>query len=173
MPHEASVRAGLRRLRLPADDVDEIIQDCYCRFASLDAIDHIAHPRAYFMTIARNLVGRRIQRARIVPIEAFSEMDIFEDEKLPSPEQVVASRLDYVRLLRFMSDLPDRCRKIVELRKLEGWPQKEIAAHLNISEKAVEKQVWLGVRAIQRAWAEEDLEVSGRMTRFEAGGGGR
>ena len=168
MPHEPAVRALLRRLRVPREDIDEIIQDCYCRFAMLDAVQHIERPRAYFMSSARRLLSRRKARALIVPIDAHAEMDLFVDEDHASPEQLAGFRIDYQRMLTFLAALPERCRKIVELRKLEGWSQKEIAAHLGVTEKVVEKQVWLGVKAIQRAWSEADFEVGARLAGLEA-----
>jgi RNA polymerase sigma-70 factor (ECF subfamily) len=51
----------------------------------------------------------------------------------------------------------------VELRKIEGWSQKEIADHLGMSEKAVEKQVWTGVRAIRDAWLRAEVQSESRM----------
>ena len=170
LPHESAVRALLRRLRLLPQDIDEVIQDCYCRFAMLEDVDHIERPRTYFFSAARNIAGRRLRRAKIVPIDSHVAMDLFEDSELPSPEQVAGGRLDFLRMRHFMDALPERCRRIVELRKIEGWSQKEIAAHLGITEKAVEKQVWIGVKAIQRAWREADTAVSERLAAIEAGG---
>lgn len=169
IPHEAAVRAWLRRARVTPQDVDEVVQDAYCRLSMLDAIDHIDRPDAYFFSIARNLLLRRLKRERVVAIDAIAEIDAFSDELYPSPEQQAASRLDYAKMLDFMSGLPERCRVIVTLRKIEGWSQKEIAAHLGTTEKAVEKQIWVGMKAIQRAWGDADRAAGERLRAFEAG----
>ncbi|MBY8826599.1 RNA polymerase sigma factor [Hephaestia mangrovi] len=168
IPHEPAVRALLTRWRLSPPDIDEVIQDCYCRFSTLESVSHIERPRAYFISAARNFAGRRMQRARVVAIDAHAEMDLFMDDRQPSPEQEAGGRLDYRRMLEFLAELPERCRRIVEMRKLEGWSQKEIAAQLGVTEKVVEKQVWLGVKAIQRAWAEADLATGARLAALEA-----
>lgn len=161
------MRAWLARSRVPPEDADEVIQDAYCRLAQLDTVEHIARPDAYFFSIVRNLLVRRLKRARVVPIEAIAEIDAYQDEAGPSPEREAANRLDYARMLAFMAALPERCRQIVQLRKIEGWSQKEIAAHLGVTEKAVEKQVWAGVKAIQRAWSQAENETGERMRMFE------
>lgn len=148
-----------------------MIQDSYCRFSMLESVEHIERPRTYFFSIARHLLGRRLKRAKVVPIEAIAEMDIFEDEEFISPEQATGDRLDYLRMLGFIAALPERCRRIVELRKLEGWSQKEIAAHLEVTEGVVEKQLYQGVRAIMRAWREEEASTFEKMAAFEAGRG--
>jgi RNA polymerase sigma-70 factor (ECF subfamily) len=160
LPHEPKMRAWLRRNRTGPEDADEVIQEAYCRLAMLKAIDHIDEPEAYFFSLCRNLLLRRLKRERIVSIATIAEIESVSPDSQPSPEREVASRVDYARLMTLMNRLPERCRTIVRLRKLEGWSQREIAQHFHTSEKAVEKQIWLGVKAIRAAWdkAEADAE---------------
>ncbi len=157
MPHEPGVRAWLQARRVAPDEVEEIAQDAYCALASLDAFDHIQCPRAYYFSLCRNLLIRRLKRRRIVSFEAIAEIDAFRDDA-PSPEDVASGRSELARVTAFIAGLPERCRAVVQLRKIEGWSQKRIAAHLGMSEKAVEKQVWLGVRAIRAAWSTADTD---------------
>lgn len=156
MPHEAHVRAWLGRARASTEDIDELIQEAYCRIAMLDTVEHIDNPHAYFFSIARNLLLRRLKRQQIVPFTAISEIEHFRDENSVSPEDQVGSRMALDRVLALIAGLPERCRRIVELRKIEGWSQKDIAVHFGISEKAVEKQIWVGVRAVREAWREAE-----------------
>jgi len=153
VPHEGRIRAWFARRRLAPEDVDELMQEAYCRIATLDSVDHIDCGHAYFFSIARNLLLRKLKRQQVVPLEAISEIESFRDTQTPSPEEQVATRLAYERVMALIARLPERCRRIVELRKIEGWSQKEIAAHLGMTEKAVEKQVWIGVRAIREGWS--------------------
>lgn len=169
--HEGAVRAWLLRSRVSQEDIEELIQEAYCRLSMLDSVDHIDRADAYFFSIVRNLLLRRLNRERVVPIDAMAEMDVYRDDMHPSPEQQAGAVLDYARMLDFMDSLPERSRTIVRLRKIEGWSQKEIAAHLGMSEKAVEKQVWVGVKAIQKAWSDADREVGERLRVFEQGEG--
>lgn len=164
MPHEARVRSWLAR-RISPDEADELIQDAYCRLAMLDDVSHIETPDAYFFSIVRNLLVRKLKRQRVVQIDFVAEIESFRDVH-PSPEDIAASRQDYARVLAIIANLPERCRRAVQLRKIEGWSQKAIAEHLGASEKAVEKQIWLGVRAIRAAWA-----GSGHQSANEAASG--
>lgn len=161
------MRAWLVRSHVAREDIEEVIQDAYCRLSMLETVDHIDRPDAYFFSIVRNLLVRRLKRARVVAIETIAEIDAYSDERQITPEQHVGARLDYARMLDFMAALPDRCRSIVRLRKIEGWSQKDIAAHFGMTEKAVEKQVWVGVKAIQRAWSEADRMAGERLHDFE------
>lgn len=55
MPHEPGVRAWLLR-SLPAGvDVDDVIQDAYCKLSSLQNHQHVARPDAFFFQTARNI----------------------------------------------------------------------------------------------------------------------
>lgn len=163
VPHEARVRRWLARSRLSPEDIDEVMQEAYCRVAMLPSIDHIDRPLSYVFAVARNLLLRRLKRQQVVMLEAVSEIDTWRDEDTPSPEEQAASRLSYERVLAIIGRLPEHCRRVVELRKIEGWSQKEIAAHLGMTEKAVEKQVWTGVRAIREAWKAAETLSENRM----------
>lgn len=172
LPHEYRVRQWLRRSGTSGEDADEIVQEAYCRLAMLGSVDHIDNAYAYFFSIVRNLLLRRLKRQRIVPLETIAEVDAWHDDR-PSPEQMVAGRLAYARALDMIGRLPERCRRIVQLRKIEGWSQRRIAEHLGTTEKAVEKQVWLGVRALREAWSRAEQDADRRMNNTEQRGGRR
>jgi DNA-directed RNA polymerase specialized sigma24 family protein len=70
MPHEGNVRAWPRRCRVSPEDIDDLIQESYCNLASLDAIERIDRPSAYFFSVARNLLLKRIRQASVVPRSA-------------------------------------------------------------------------------------------------------
>lgn len=170
LPHEHRVRQWLRRSGTMAEDADEIIQEAYCRLAMLEDVDHIDNAYAYFFSVVRNLLVRRLKRQRIVPIEVIAEVDALHDDR-PSPEQLVAGRMAYARVLDMIGRLPERCRRIVQLRKIDGWSQRQIAEHLGTTEKAVEKQVWLGVRALREAWSRAEQDADESVTTTERHGG--
>lgn len=154
LPHEGDVRAWLRRTLNP-EDLEDVIQEAYCQIAGLEKIDHIRNGRAYFFTAARSIVLMRLRRARIVRIESVTEIEslnIVGDE--PSPERVAAARRELDRIRQLIEGLPDRCRRIFELRKIEGMPQREIAERLGVTEHIVENDVTKGLKLILQAMAE-------------------
>ncbi len=164
LPHEADVRAWLLRSGGSPADVDDVIQETYCRLAALENTAHIINGRGYFFRMARNISIEKIRRARIVRIDCITEIDalnVVDDE--PSPERVVASRRELHRVRRMIEDLPERCRQIFTLRRIHGLSQKEIAARLGVTENVVETQAARGLRLILRALSEataQDHSVS-------------
>lgn len=157
MPHEPAVRVWLRRSLVSSEDVDDLIQEAYCKLSALDSIDHIERPDGYFFQIVRNLLTERMRRAKIVRFEAFTEWDASTvSSEEPSAERITASRQELARVQRLIAGLPDRCRRIFELRKIEGVPQKEIARLLGVSESTVENDAVKGMRLIMKALRSED-----------------
>jgi RNA polymerase sigma factor (sigma-70 family) len=165
LPHEADVRRFIARTMRSGEDIDDVVHEAYCRLAGLDEVAHIANPRAYFFQVARSVVLERIRRTRIVRIDAVAEIDalnIVDDE--PSPERNVAARRELDRVRRLIEGLPAKCRRVFELRKIEGLSQKAIAAKLGVSENTVEAQAARGLKLILKALAAEDANPSSAAT---------
>lgn len=174
LPHEAEVRAWLRRSLVSPADADDVLQEAYCRLAMLDDVDHIANPRAYLFQTARNIVLEQVRRARIVRIETVTEIDalsIEQDE--PSPERIAAGRRELARVLALIAALPERCRRVVELRKIHGVPQREIARRLGVTENTVENESVRGLRLVLKALAETDAAADRAAAKVDRDGRAR
>jgi len=171
LPHEAAVRAWLRRSFAAAGDVDDIIQETYCRLAALTNIEHIDQPRGYFFQAARSVALEQIRRARVVRIETVSEieaLDLALEE--PSAERIVSGRRELERVRGLIAALPERCRRIFEMRKIEGVPQREIARRLGVSEHIVENEAVRGLRAILAAMTEQDAPTGAKGVKEKTDG---
>jgi RNA polymerase sigma factor (sigma-70 family) len=167
LPHEGDVRAWLRRTLNPSD-LEDVIQESYCRISALDSVAHIRSGRAYLFTTARMVVLERMRRSKIVSIDTAAEVDalsIADDE--PSPERVISGRRELARVRHLIADLPDRCRKVIELRKIQGLSQRDVAHTLNVPEHTVENDVAKGLKLILQAIA--DGEVAAEKAFFNAG----
>lgn len=156
VPHEADLRARLRRMAVPEQEVGDIVQEAYLRIAQLDSVAHIRNGRAYFFTAARSALLQRVRRERIVRIDTMSEAEalvIADDE--PDPERHASARQELAHIRALIEALPERCRTIFELRRIQGVPQREIAARLGVPEHIVEAQATRGLKLILKALAGE------------------
>ena len=126
LPWEAHVRAWLRRASVPACEIDDIVQEAYSRIARLENFRHISNPRSYFLEVARNLLFEQLRRSQIIRIDTIAEMDlpVMVDES-PDQERVAIGRAEVARLKRLVDALPERCREMFVLRKIEGLSQKQ------------------------------------------------
>lgn len=158
LPHERQLRAWLRAA-FPAIDIDDVVQESYCRIATLTRTEHIDDPRRYLFRTARNVVLEQIRRERVVSIEAASglaELEQAPEEDGGSPERIVAGRRALERVERLIEALPDRARQVFRLRKIDGVPQREIAVRLGLTETVVENEVARGLRRILDQLTDEE-----------------
>lgn len=167
LPHEAALRVWLAR-SLPSHDVEDVIQEAYCRISALENVGHIRSGRAYLFTTARMLVLERMRRARVVSIETVAEFETLPFLAAdPSPERVTAGRHELARVQRLIDALPERCRRIFRLRKIEGLSQRDVAITLGVAEHTVENDVARGLKLILRAIADGDDATDAAMEGWE------
>lgn len=147
--HEAALLRYLGRVWPRSDEIADLRQEIYVKVYEAAAKSRPQSPKSFLFTTARHLLTDRQRRARIVSIEAVGDPDAFNvliDEV--SPEQQMSARQELKRLAEAFDRLPERCREVVWLRRVQEMSQKEVAAQLGITEKTVEKQIAKGARVI-------------------------
>jgi len=170
LPREADVRGWLRA-SLRIENEDDVIQEAYAKMFAHGGFEQIASPRAWFFAVARNIVLKQMRRDRIVRIDAVAEIDalgIVDYE--PSAERAVSGRQELARVQRLIEALPERCRLIFLMRKVDGLPQREIARRLRVSENIVEKEAAKGLRLVLQGLG---AEAGGAHRPFKLFGRGR
>jgi len=165
LPLERDLRSWLRRRVASPSDVEDIVQDCYCRLARLHDVAHITQPRAYLYAVARNLLQNQLKSARVVRLEALAELDMEWSSDDPSPEDVVIARSELGRVQAALATLSERARAIFIMRRLEGMSQREIAQSMGVSEAVVENDASRSLRAILRLLTDPDAGAEPSVAR--------
>ncbi len=164
LAHEDALVSYLRRSWGNRDDIHDLRQETYVRVYEAAARMRPTTPKSFMFTTARHLMTDRLRRGRVVSIETVGDLDalnVLVDEI--SPERRLDARQVLKRLADAFDRLPDRCREVVWLRRVEELSQKQVAARLGISEKTVEKHVAKGVRLIaEYFYANEQAHRGGR-----------
>jgi len=167
LPHEAGVRAWLRRAWPHRQDHQDIIQEAYCRLAGA-ALEQVHNPRAFFFQIIRNLLLEEMRRARVVRFRALSDLDSLGlADDLPSCERVVLARDELQQIHALLAAMPARRRRIFEMRKIEDLSQKDIAARLGVSENVVENETAKALKTILKAFSEASPAQDGAKIEYE------
>lgn len=131
---------------------DDVIQEAYAKLAVLPSVLDIQQPKAYLFQVARRVISEHIRRANVVPIESMAELAHMPVEhEVRSPETIVAAHQELERLCSAIDALSSACRAVFILRKIEEMTHKEIAAHLRISERCVEKRMSRALKGIMRS----------------------
>jgi RNA polymerase sigma-70 factor (ECF subfamily) len=146
LPHEPALRGWLSRSAPPSVDPGDVIQEAYTILAELESVEAIRHPRAYLFQVARSVIMRHVRRARIVPIHTFDDLERLElPDGAASPEQHAIDRDELRQLARAIAAMPPKTRQAFVLRRVDGLPQREIAARMRISENTVETHISRGI----------------------------
>jgi RNA polymerase sigma factor (sigma-70 family) len=149
LPLEGVLERFLRRNWRDPDEIADLRQEVYARVFDGCAEKRPESAQAFVLSTARNLLIDRARRAQIVSIETYADMDALAPSVDDlSPERHLAARSELRLLQVALNLLPARCREVIELRKIEGLSQREVAARMGITEDTVERQVSKGVRAL-------------------------
>lgn len=147
LAHEPALTRFLRRNWRHGDEVHDLRQEVYVRVYESARRTLPTSPRSYLFRCAQNLITDRLRRGRVVSIEPMGDFDqssVLVDEL--SPERMLGGRDALRRLNEAFDRLPDRCRQVVWLRRVEELPQRTVAEQLGITEKTVEKHVAHGMK---------------------------
>ena len=117
---------------------DDIRQEAFVKLWENCAKVPLEKVKNYLFTIAANLAKNVIKHQGVIlkfekraAHESTTELEPEEDNKA----------LMRAKLQKALSQLPEKQRTTLLLNRMEGLTYKEIAAYLNISEKAVEKRM--------------------------------
>jgi len=149
LPLEPMLQRFLRRHWHDEADTADLLQETYMRVYEAARRQRPSMPKPFAFMTARNLVIDRIRKKNVVSIERMADIEwlnLTDDEV--SPEQHTQARQELRRLQSALDMLPQRCRQVVMLRKVEGMSQREVAQHMNATEEAVEHLVAKGMRLL-------------------------
>src|SRR3954470_634578 len=162
--HRAALLRYLIARRVPAEEAEDILQDLVVKLAGHGS-GPVAEPRAYLYRMAENLLldrirseGRRRGRERAwVSAQAGAALDT--DDR-PSPEQALIARERLALVSAALAALPERTSLVFRRYRIDGTPQREIAAEFGISLSAVEKHLQRAYQIVVEAQRRLDAEPS-------------
>ena len=161
--HEDALVRYLQRCWSRRDEIHDLRQEVYARVYEAAAKSLPTQPKSFLFASARHLMTDRLRRSRVVSIEPMGDFEpshVLVDDV--SPERWCGGRQGLLRLAEAFDRLPDRCREVVWLRRVEDLSQKEVAVRLGISEKTVEKHIAKGMRLLA-----DHLHGGGEETRMQ------
>lgn len=141
--HHQELVCWLRlRLSIP-EDASDIAQEAYLRILKYENVKEVNHPLALLYRIARNLVIDAERRNTV----RHSKDHVEERDGLEIPYDMpdFGHALDVAKALRrvhsAIDSLSPRCRDAFLLNRLGNMSYREVADHLGISVKMVEKHI--------------------------------
>jgi RNA polymerase sigma-70 factor (ECF subfamily) len=143
---------GLRRYfskRLPAAQVDDLVQEVFVRIQAQDGGSPIQHLDRYLFTTAASVLSDHLRR-RAVRHEG--DHHTLEELHHPveelTPERVLLDREALQVVVSAIEGLPTRTRDVFVLHRFEEMTCNSIAEQLGMSVSAVEKHIMKALRAL-------------------------
>jgi RNA polymerase sigma factor (sigma-70 family) len=147
----APLRRYLTRLLGNSSEAQDVAHDAYVRVYPSVTSNSARKPEALLYTAARRLAINRLRRRSISPVAR----DAFVPETAaclePGVEEKVIARQELDLLQRAISELPEGCRVVLLLCKIEQLSHREISARLGIAVSTVEKQHARALRLLRQA----------------------
>ena len=141
------------RARGAGDHAEDVVQELWLRLSALPATPS-ADPVGYLYRAANNLMISRHRSAQRTGQRDEDYAAVRPDEDR-SGEEALAARQEIERAEARLRALGERVLQVFVLFRVEGVPQRDIAAKLGLSLSAVEKDLQRAYRAIA------DLKESG------------
>ncbi|MDQ5977382.1 MAG: hypothetical protein QG602_354 [Verrucomicrobiota bacterium] len=149
----APLRHHLARILGNSAEAQDVAHDAYLRVYPVIEKQQAEKPEALLYTTARRLAFNRLKRRRIVPFLAEPPADDALPSATPGVAQQVMARQELQQLEQAIAALPEGCRTVLLLRKVELLSHQEIADRLGIAISTVEKQHARALRLLKAALA--------------------
>jgi RNA polymerase sigma factor (sigma-70 family) len=158
LPLEASLMQFLQHNWRLKTEIPDLRQEVYARVYE-SAVKRIPEkPKHFLFATARNLLIDRARQARVIPIDAASDLDVLDPASdAPGPDQIVMARDELRRLQAALEKLSPRCREAVVLGRIQGLSRREIASRMGVTEGTAAQYLAEGICALV-----EHLQREGR-----------
>jgi RNA polymerase sigma factor (sigma-70 family) len=168
--HEEILMRFLARSWPRRDELPDLRQEIYARICEAALESRPQSPKAFLFSIAKHLMIDRRRRERIVSIQAAGDVDFSNDlleEK--TPDRHARAHQELARLARAFDRLPEKCRRVVWMRRVLDIPQREVAERLGLSERTVEGQVLRGIQLLAQYTHDSGAETGKARNSEESG----
>jgi len=140
-------------------DLDDIVQEAYARLFRAKGEGKVGQAKPYLFSTARNAALDFFRHERVVVVERIAEIDdLYVLGHGPDTAETASHHDELALLAEAMQALPQRCREVLVLRKLQRLSQKEIARKLGISENTVARHASDGVRRCIEYFRERNVK---------------
>lgn len=149
------LRQYLTNFLRDGSEAQDVAHDAFVRVWPEIQRDTARKPEALLYTTARRLALNRIKRRQIAPITGLAPEPDTAASPVPGVVQQVIARQELQRLELAIAALPEGCRAVLLLRKVELLSHQEIADRLGIAVSTVEKQHARALRLLRAALTPE------------------
>lgn len=139
--HQSWLHQWLRKKVGNSEQAADLVQDTFIKILQTrDELFGVKEPRAYLVTIARNLMIDQVRRKRIEQayLNELSQMEYMLDT-IPSPEDQLQIVQAIDQICQALIRVSEKAQQAFVLHYFEGLTHKEIAEIIGVSTKMIQK----------------------------------
>ncbi len=130
------------------DQCKEIVQEVFMKvWEKREVIDIQGKVSVYLYQMVRNRALnflRDHKKLKMIGVDDVRVMEVSEElSELPV--------LELAHIYTAIAELPEKCREIFKLKRIDGLSYKEISVRLSISEKTVENQMTIAFKKLKES----------------------
>ena len=133
-------RQAVLRRGVSHEDAEEIVHDAFLKTDAYEQAHTVRSREGLLVSTAVNLSIDNQRRSARSPFVAYENIHLVSNKE-PDPLEIVEARARLKHLSEGVSNLSERSRRILLMRRLDNLPYAEIAEREGISIAAAEKQV--------------------------------
>lgn len=146
-----------REFVLSTEDAENIIQDIFIYlWEHQELLDTLTNLNAFLFTLVKNKCIDQLRHRKLLERKREEFKTVLDKEiqlKLYALQQFDENALSNedieIILNNAINSLPEKCREVFILSRMEGLKNREIAERLNISAKIVENQMTTAIRKLR------------------------
>lgn len=145
-PHEPAFRSYLRGRFPDLNELDDVVQETYIRVLRAKEHGTVRSPKSLLFVTGRNVAFDFFRKRTATPEDGLANIENLPviDDRNGAAEAV--SREHRLRLLdEAVRSLPEKCRQIFMLKKIDGLPYEEIERRLGVTRNTISAQLTIGV----------------------------
>lgn len=155
--HSKALRHFLLSWSIPHDEIDDVVQELFSRLLALEGLeekmsDSTGSSRSYLLTMANNLIVDNRRKLRVRNAFAAEQRHI-ENERVDTqtPERIIAAELELEAMRSVIRDMRLNWRVAFVLRRFGNLSYEEIALHMGVTVRQVDRYLVRAMRRIRDA----------------------
>lgn len=155
--HASALQRFLRCRSVRPEETDDVVQELFTRLMGVKRLedrmtDSAGSVRSFLLTMANNLLVDRQRKRRVRAVYAATQRgneSALKDER--TPERIVAAQLELEAIRAVILRMPLQWRVALALQRFRNMTYHEIALHMGVTTRQVERYLWRAARRLHKA----------------------